>query len=402
MNQRPVIAVVCDAIYPYSHGGREIRYQELLPRLAEHAEVHVYTMHWWDGPRVYSDAGVTYHAISQLLPMYTNNRRSLWQALRFGLASLHLLRCYFDVLEADHIPYLQVFVLRIVATLKRKPLSVTWHEAWSLSYWREYLGWIGWAAWSIEWLAMRLPDRIIAASPQTAERLRQTLGERTSITIVPNGIDLNTIRSACSDSAPSDLVVVGRLLDHKRIDMLLDVVALLHTRGMHVTCRIIGNGPERMALEDRARALHIPHAVEFRDDVCEQKDLYSLVKAARVFVSLSLREGFGMAVLEAIACGIPVLTTSAPDNLSQHLVARYSRGVVCDPAPDAVAAAVQELLVQANGSRRYVYGTDSWVAEYDWSAMTDVWWACISSEIPGASIHPPIGTAPVPTSPSRD
>jgi glycosyltransferase involved in cell wall biosynthesis len=289
----------------------------------------------------------------------------------FGLASLRLLRCRFDVLEADHIPYFQVFVLRVVATLKRKPFIVTWHEVWSRSYWREYLGWAGSVAWLIEWLAMRLPDSIIAASPQTAERLRITLGQRKSITAVPNGIDIDAIRSACAADEVSDLVVAGRLIEHKCVDMLLEVVALLHARGMRVTCRIIGDGPERVALQERSRMLGIGHAVEFRTDVFEQKELYELVKAAKVFVSLSAREGFGIAVLEAIACGIPVVTTSAPDNLAQHLVSRYSRGVVCEPTLDAVAAAVQRLLVETHRPSGYDRNTDSWVADYDWSAMTD-------------------------------
>src|SRR5450631_454752 len=372
MSQRAVVAFVCDAIYPYSHGGREHRYRQLLPQVAERVEVHVYTMQWWDGPLSYSDAGVTYHAISQLLPMYANERRSVRQALFFGLAGLRLLRCHFDVLEADHIPYLQVFILRIVATLKRKPFIVTWHEVWSRSYWCNYMGRAGWIAWMIEWVAMRLPDHIIAASPQTAERLRSALGPRMPITTAPNGIDLSAIRSSYPGPAISDLVFVGRLISHKRVDMLLDVVALMHARGNHIKCRIIGDGPERPELADRARDLGIADAVEFHHDVGEPKELYALVKAAKVFVSLSDREGFGMAVLEAIACGVTVLTTSAPDNLAQHLVANYSRGSICEPTLDAVAAAVQKLLAQADGRNPHdEYVPDSWVADYDWSATAN-------------------------------
>ncbi len=82
--------------------------------------------------------------------------------------------------------------------------------------------------------------------------------------------------------------------------------------------------------------------MEFRADVGEQKELYALLKSARLFVSLSVREGFGMAVLEAIACGLPVLTTSAPDNHAQHLVREYSRGTVCGPGLDTVTAAVRQ------------------------------------------------------------
>jgi hypothetical protein len=81
MSQRRVVALVCDVIYPYSRGGRDLRYRELLPRLAEHADVNVYTMHWWDGPAIHRSDGVTYHAISRLVPLYTNERRSIWQAV---------------------------------------------------------------------------------------------------------------------------------------------------------------------------------------------------------------------------------------------------------------------------------------------------------------------------------
>jgi len=80
MGKRLVVALVCDTIHPYSHGGREQRYHELARRLASRYELHVYTMHWWNGPRVYTDGGVTFHAISPLLPLYTNNRRSVRQA----------------------------------------------------------------------------------------------------------------------------------------------------------------------------------------------------------------------------------------------------------------------------------------------------------------------------------
>jgi glycosyltransferase involved in cell wall biosynthesis len=368
---RPIVAVVCDTIYPYSHGGRETRYQELVPRLAQRFDMHVYTMHWWDGPLSYTSDGVTYHAISPLLPLYTENRRSLRQALGFGLSCFRLLRCDFNVLDADHIPYSQLYVLWAVARLKRKPFIVTWHEVWSRTYWCQYLGWPGWIAWLTERLAMRLPDRIIAASPQTAERLLRLLHGRTQVTTVPNGIDFNLIRETAADPEATDVVVVGRLIEHKHVDMLLDVLASLRAEGMHLTCRIIGYGPARTALAEQAQRLGIADAVEFRDGVRDHHELYSLIKAARLFVSLSAREGFGLAVLEAIACGIPVLTTAAPDNHAQHLVAKYSRGTVCEPAGEAVTAAIRGLLTVPGTRSAGQHATDPWVADYDWSAMAD-------------------------------
>ena len=367
----PVVALVSDSIFPFFRGGKEIRYHELTRRLAGRAELHVYTMHWWDGPRVRKEEAVTLHAISRLHPMYTQNRRSLRQAILFALACIRLLASRFDVLEADHMPYLQILVLRLVATVKRKRFVVTWHEVWGQSYWRQYLGRAGFAAWFIEHLAMRLPDHIIAASSHTAERLRAVLGTRASITVAPNGIDLDAVRSSYPDHATTDLIVVSRLIAHKRISMLLDTVALLHAEGMPVTCRVIGDGPEREGLRNQTRALGLEHAVDFRHDVHEQKEVYSLVKAAKVFVFPSAREGFGVAVLEALACGVPVVTTSAPDNLAQHLVARSPRGTVCDSTVSAIADAVKRLLTDGDSSADRANDDDSWLADYGWDAMMD-------------------------------
>ena len=363
--RRPKVAIVSDAIYPYHRGGKELRYHELIQRLSGRADVDIYTMHWWDGPSVQQTDGVRLHAISPLIPLYVNERRSLTQALRFGVACSRMLRYDFDVLEADHIPFLQVLVLRLVTAIKRKPYVVTWHEVWGRAYWRQYLGPIGFVAWLIEELAMRMPDHIIAASPETAERLRGSLGERSVITVAPNGIDLDEIESAYPDSEPTDLVVVGRLMAHKRVDMLLESVAMLHAEGLPVTCRVIGNGPEQLELHKKAEQLGIANVVDFCHDVSEQKDVYSLLKAAKVSVFPSAREGFGIAVLEALACGVPVITTSATDNMAQHLVARSARGVVCDPTAEAVANAVRAVLTGEGGG---LGSPDSWLSEYTWDA----------------------------------
>jgi len=369
---RRVVAMVSDAIHPYHRGGKELRYYELTRRLAGRADIHVYTMNWWNGPRVRQEDGVTFHAISRLYPLYVNDRRSLRQAVFFGLACLRMLRYDFDVLEADHIPFIQVLILRLVTTVKRKPFVVTWHEVWGRAYWRQYLGRLGVVAWLIESVAMRLPDHIIAASPQTAERLRASIGTKwigtkPTVSVAPNGIDLDAVAQAHPDSAPTDVAVVGRLMTHKRIDMLLESVARLRAEGIQVTCRVIGDGPERTALRQVADQLGIADLVDFRHDVTEQKDVYGLLKAARVCVFPTAREGFGIAVLEALACGMPVITTSAPDNLAQHLVRRSARGTVCEPTVTALTDALKAALEGPEPG-----AAEPWLREYGWDAITDL------------------------------
>jgi glycosyltransferase involved in cell wall biosynthesis len=363
---RPVVALVIDAVFPYHLGGREVRYDEVTRRLAAAADVHIFTMQWWHGPRVIKDGQVTFHAISRLRPMYTHGRRALGQAFWFGVGCIRLVTEQFDVLDADHIPYFHILILRLIASAKRRRFVVTWHEVWGPDYWREYLGWLGRGAWLVEWLAMRLPDHIVAASPETAERLQAILGPRASITVAPNGVNLDVIQTTEPDTRLTDLIVVGRLIAHKRVGMLLNAMALLHSAGLPVTCRIIGDGPEREALHSLAETLGLASFVDFRHDVREQKDVYALVKAAKVAVFPSEREGFGAAVLEALACGVPVVTTSSPDNLSQNLVEQSIRGYICEPSAAGIADQVALTLAETSPSDQAL---DPWLADYTWDAV---------------------------------
>jgi glycosyltransferase involved in cell wall biosynthesis len=368
--RRLVVAMVCDAVLPYSHGGREYRYRELTSRLAKWADVHMYTMKWWSGPRIRIENDITFHAISKLVPMYVDQRRSLRQAFVFGISCIGLLFAKFDVLEADNIPFVQVFILRLVTFLKRKRFVVTWHEVWGKEYWREYLGRVGALAYLVEKLAMHLPDHILAASPQTAERLRAAVGPRKSISLAIHGIDVDEVAAVPPATQLCDVTVVGRLIDHKRVDMLLEAVAFLHADGVPVTCRVIGNGPERDALHAKADALGISSHVDFQHDVAELKDVYALLKASRVCVFPSAREGFGVAVVEALACGIPVITTCAPDNLAQHLVARSERGTVCESSANGIAEAIRDVLAQPQLPSDSL-APESWLSEFSWDAIAN-------------------------------
>ncbi len=167
------IAFVSDAIWPFNKGGKEKRLFEVSQRLSDYGrDVHIYTMKWWDGPKVIERDGVTLHAISALHPLYAGGRRSLFQALLFGFTVLKLLVEPFDILEVDCIPYFPLFSARVVCTLRRRKLVTTWHEVWGREYWDEYLGSAGFIGSFAERLAISAPDHIVSVSEHTRERLR--------------------------------------------------------------------------------------------------------------------------------------------------------------------------------------------------------------------------------------
>ncbi|MEJ2866544.1 glycosyltransferase family 4 protein [Actinomycetospora sp. OC33-EN08] len=373
---RPVLATVTDAIAPFHAGGKEQRTAELTRRLAGRFEVHVHTMRWWDGGRTRRQDGVTYHGVCAPHGMYVGGRRSIRQALAFALGCLRLLGARFDVLEADHMPYLHLPVLALVAKLRRRPFVVTWHEVWSRAYWRDYLGPAGTLAWAFERFTMRLPDLVVAASAETALRVGEVV--RTPVVVAPNGVDLGAVTRALGGApAPAvDVVTVGRLLPHKRVDLLLDALAAL---GPGVSARLIGRGPQEAFLTARAAELGLD--VTVHADVDDAGELYRLVAGARVFVLPSAREGFGIVALEAVACGLPVVTTAAPDNLARHLVADAPGGVVCADDVTALAAAIRRTLDDPPDRA----GADAWLAHHGWAGTADRVAAALGSVLPRAT-----------------
>lgn len=376
--RRRRIALVTDAIAPFHRGGKEVRYYELAQRLAVHADVDVYTMRWWTGDATHREGMVTYHSVSPFLPLYSGERRSIRQALVFAVCCLRLLTADVDVIEADHMPYFPLFALWLVAAVRRRRLVVTWHEVWGPAYWHAYLGPLGRLGWWCEKASMHLPDVIIAASPHTAERVRRHTRSRARVIVAPNGVDLDLIRAAPRADDGADVIVVGRLLPHKRVDLLLDALALLKDRGLMLSALVVGSGPQYEGLARRAAGHGLGDLVRFRSDVHGSEELYGLLKAARVAVFPSEREGFGIAVLEALACLTPVITTTSEDNLARHLVAQSPQGgIVCDPTAEALAEAIKAVLGSSGESTSA--SDTAWLEEYDWAAITDSVYAVLSS-----------------------
>ncbi|HEY1826354.1 MAG TPA: glycosyltransferase family 4 protein [Acidimicrobiales bacterium] len=322
--QRLRVAVVSDALYPWHMGGKEIRYSHLLRGLPEHdMDVTVYSMKWWDeDPAVVtsSSGSLTYVAICRRVPLYRKTRRSVSQALRFAVATLRLLRRKFDVIEADHIPYLQLVPLRLVAWAKRAPLVVTWHEVWGDDGWDTYIGRMGVAAAMLERVCSRLPNRIVAVSVGTQEKLVSMGVDPQRIIVVPNPLNIEPLQQSVAHTSAPELLFVGRLLEHKHADLAVRATRLLVDRGYDVRLGIVGVGPEEGRLHELAAELELDLRVTFYSSIDDQGDLWSLMRGARVLVAPSTREGYGLVVAEALAMGTPVVCAEHPENESAKLV----------------------------------------------------------------------------------
>ncbi|KDE54608.1 glycosyl transferase family 1 [Methanoculleus sp. MH98A] len=312
------IAYVYDAVYPWVKGGVEKRIREVSVRLADRGhEVHVYGMRCWDGPATIERDGVTLHGVCPGEGLYIDGRRTVAQALRFGKAVLRpLLSSGADVVDCQNFPYFSCFAAKAASVRRGFPLVVTWHEVWG-DYWYDYLGRRGVFGKAVERLAAHLTDHHVAVSPSTARALAG-LGVAGPVPVVPNGIDLARIAAVAPAAEEWDVIFIGRLIREKNVDLLLRALVPVREEVPDLRALVVGDGPERPALEALARDLGLP--VTFAGFLPDYDSVIAVMKASRVFVLPSTREGFGIAALEAMACGVPVVTADHPGNAARDLI----------------------------------------------------------------------------------
>jgi glycosyltransferase involved in cell wall biosynthesis len=364
------IAIVSDAIYPYNKGGKEKLLYELSTRLVRNGhEVHLYCMKWWSAKNLDKlESGVHLHAISSLHPLYSGLRRSIKEALFFSFASFKLMLQNFDVLVVDSMPQLVLFPLKIISLLKRRKMLVIWHEVWGLFYWQSYLGpKLGVIASMIEKWSAQLPNTIISVSPKTTSRLIQILGRQKNVVTLSLGVDINTINQVSASSKTQTLIYAGRLLSHKHLDVLIQSVKLLTPQYPHLNCLIIGEGPESRSLNRLVNRLKLAQNIHFLPFFHDSSELYSRIKASQIFISPSTREGFGLAVLEANACGIPAIVVDCADNAAKDLILPSVNGLICALSVSALASSITTLIIHPLDPHQVKQS----VQKYDWDILVD-------------------------------
>ena len=360
------IAFVYDAVYPWEKGGAQKRIWELARRLTESHDVHLYGMHYWDGPAVVEREGVTLHGVCEPKELYTEGRRSISQAVYFSaMVTPALLREEFDIIDCQEFPYFPCFVGKAHELLRQSNLVITWYEVWD-DYWYEYLGKKGIFGKIIERASIRLVDIIIPISDYIKKDLQQ-LGRIRGVRVVENGVDFEELQSVPEADTEWDIVYVGRLSEHKNVDLLLESVQVLSERfDCNVSCGIIGDGPEREPLEQHAIDIGVNQQVEFLGFVEKDEDVIGNIKSASVFVLPSIREGFPNTILEANACGVPSIVIEHAENGSTAVVENGKTGYVTELDAVAVAKRVKAILTDEELYKQFSDNARTFAQEHDW------------------------------------
>jgi glycosyltransferase involved in cell wall biosynthesis len=147
-------------------------------------------------------------------------------------------------------------------------------------------------------------------TPGVLAECRSTGIDSRKLFLLPNGIALPTYsrKTRATAAGVKRLVTVARLEPPKRHDLLLDAVANL-SRERHVELTVIGSGADGDRLRERARKLAIDDFVTFTGFVADPSPY---IATADAFVLSTDHEGFGNVLVEALACGVPLVVSDVP------------------------------------------------------------------------------------------
>lgn len=196
---------------------------------------------------------------------------------------------------------------------------------------------------------------VTAVSTYLAERVARATGlDARRIVIQPMPADTRAFtRADAGGGGGGGVVTVGRLTKQKRIDLILEALARLRAEGRTppLPLTVVGDGPERGALERRARELGLESHARFTGAVPPER-IPEVLGDADVFAFPAVGEGFGLAAAEALMLGIPVVATTDGGGVTD-LVPPTGAGRLVPPNDvAALACAIDELARDPESRRR--------------------------------------------------
>jgi glycosyltransferase involved in cell wall biosynthesis len=393
------VCVVYDCLYPYTVGGAERWYRGLAERLAAEGrnEVTYVTLRQWDRAQApeLAQGRVRVLSVGPRMGLYTRDgRRRVWPPIVFGLGVLwHLLRRggRYDAVHMCSFPYFSLLAAAVARPLGRYELAVDWFEVWSDSYWREYLGGVGGRlGGAVQRLCARVRQHAFCYSRLHARRLREE-GLRGEVTVlrglyagavepatqapadrVPAG-DVPTSHAPTGETPSGDgpaddgttvgpVLFAGRMIPEKRAPLAVAAMASAAARIAGLRGELLGDGPEREAVLAQIARRGLQEIVSAPGFTTAER-VDAEMRRALCLLLPSVREGYGLVVVEAAARGTPSIVVAGPDNAAVELIEEGVNGYVCESSePQAIAEAI--VRVHAAG-RELRASTARWYALHE-------------------------------------
>ncbi len=267
--------------------------------------------------------------------------------------------------------------------VRRGPVLVLLHhvhrEQWTVLFGR-VLGALGWFLESRVAPRLYRRCRYVTVSGATADELAGLGVARGRTTIVTNGVDPAPPVPAGPAPGPR-LVVLGRLVPHKRVERAIDAVAAWSDRWPDLQLDVVGEGWWRARLVAHAQQRGVADRVHFHGFVDDRRK-HELLARAWVHLCPSVKEGWGIVVTEAAGHGVPTVAHRSAGGLRESVLDGRT-GVLVDDDPAAFEAAVGALLADPARRARLGAAARADAARYTWAATAAAFSAVVDRELAG-------------------
>jgi len=213
--------------------------------------------------------------------------------------------------------------------------------------------------------------RFAVISPSTRDDLVRRGIDRDLIDVVFCGLDHGLFRrlpDVARDARPT-LVHFGRMRRYKAIDVVIRALAVVRRSVPDARLVIIGDGPDRARLETLTGRLGLRDAVEFAGRMSGEA-MVALLNRCHVFLNASPKEGWGLTVVEANACGVPVVGSDRP-GLRDSIRDGVTGFLVPYGDVDAFARRTVEILSDTELRERMIAAGEAWAGSMTWERTAD-------------------------------
>ena len=304
---RSKICFVSDRVFPFYNGGYEISIYNIATRLAIKYDVTIFTSM---DSNVMEINKIKYLKIANIRAyINSKNIHSIKDAILFDkdlICNIELLdKC--NVLFINTIPYLGYGLVMKYAKRKYPNVRIfsIFHEAWH-DYFKTMNTMIGKILHHEISSIVANSDKIIARSKVTRDSLMKNYFAK-NITVIPDGIDPAFIDKVMPFADNYDVIYVGRLSIIKHVEDIVYATSIIVNSITNIRVLIVGDGELRQDINRLIRDKHLENNIFMTGFVPESKK-YELMKASKIFVMPSEREGFCISALEAMYCGcVPII-----------------------------------------------------------------------------------------------
>ena len=234
-------------------------------------------------------------------------------------------------------------------------------EQWQIIYpgWRGHLGW---------WLESRVAPRVFGgryvtvSAASRADLLGLGIAED-RIDVVHNGLDIPNPSHTVARNPNPTICVLGRLVPHKQVEHALQVAARIRPSAPQLRVEVVGDGWWRSHLERRAAELGVADIVRLHGQV-DDAERGRILDRSWVLLAPSVKEGWGIAIMEAAARGVPAVAYRSAGGVTESIVDGET-GTLADDI-DGLAKATDELLSDRALRQRLGDAAQARATTFDW------------------------------------